>query len=334
MSRPPGVNPSLINVIIDALVVMRRDEGITLLIVEHNMRAVSELCEKVWALAAGKVIAEAHAGGDLNARGGHYLLPRPRPHGGRVTALLKTSGLHCGYGADEIIHGVDLEVVRGEIVTILGPNGCGKTTLVGRSSATYASTGGVDPLPRRGSQWDAADRAGRAEFATPQRPNTGPLTITENLETGYRLRRPERNAAIGRMFALFPPLAERRGQRAATLSGGERQLLAMARALIVSPALIFLDEPSWAKPLRADEVFRHVRVIAATGVAVVIVEQDASCAGGLGPRFHVLVTGRVALHGPATTIAAADERIRSAYLGVRGTPPLGGAIRLNERKGN
>jgi branched-chain amino acid transport system ATP-binding protein len=246
-----------------------------------------------------------------------------------MTALLTTSGLRCGYGADEIIHGVDLEVARGEIVTILGPNGCGKTTLV-KSILGYvrATEGSIRFRDEDLTGMRPTERVARGIGYVPQLLNTfRPLTITENLEIGgYRLRRPERNAAIGRMFALFPLLAERRGQCAATLSGGERQLLAMARALIVSPALIFLDEPSAGlSPLRADEVFQHVTAIAATGVAVVIVEQDVHRALGVSDRAYVLVTGRVALHGPATTIAA-DERIRCAYLGVRETSPLGGAI--------
>jgi branched-chain amino acid transport system ATP-binding protein len=246
-----------------------------------------------------------------------------------MTALLQTSGLHCGYGADEIIHGVDLEVAPGEIVTILGPNGCGKTTLV-KSILGYVrmTQGSILFRGQDLTRLRPSERAARGIGYVPQLLNTfRPLTITENLEIGgYRLRRPERSTAMGRMFALFPLLAERRGQRAATLSGGERQLLAMARALMVSPALIILDEPSAGlSPLRADEVFQHVRAIAATGVAVVIVEQDVHRALEVSGRAYVLVTGRVAMHGPATAIAA-DERIRSAYLGARETPPPCGAV--------
>ena len=136
----------------------------------------------------------------------------------------------------------------------------------------------------------------------PQLLNTfRPLTITENLEIGgYRLRRPERKAAMERMFEIFPILSERRSQSAKTLSGGERQLLAMARALMVSPTLLFLDEPSAGlSPLRADEVFRHIRAIAATGVAIVIVEQDVHRALAISDRAYVLVTGRIVMAGPA-----------------------------------
>jgi ABC-type branched-subunit amino acid transport system ATPase component len=236
-------------------------------------------------------------------------------------ALLRTVELHCGYGADEIFHGVELEVAAGEIVAILGPNGCGKTTLVKSILGYVRSTQGEirfrdqDLRPLRPTA-----RGALGIGYVPQLLNTfKPLTVTENLEIGgYRLGRAARAAAVERMFELFPLLAERGSQRAATLSGGERQLLAMARALIVEPALIFLDEPSAGlSPLRADEVFAHVRRIAATGVAIVVVEQDVHRALALADRAYVLVTGRVAHEGQAAEIAA-EERIREAYLGGGG----------------
>jgi branched-chain amino acid transport system ATP-binding protein len=144
------------------------------------------------------------------------------------------------------------------------------------------------------------------------------MTVMENLEIGgYRLERARRQAAMARMFELFPLLYERRHQRAATLSGGERQLLAMARALIVGPNLIFLDEPSAGlSPLRADEVFNHIRRIAQSGTAIVIVEQDVRRALEISDYAYVLVTGRIAFQGFPESVAA-DERIRTAYLGAR-----------------
>jgi ABC-type branched-subunit amino acid transport system ATPase component len=245
-----------------------------------------------------------------------------------MSPLLQTVGLHCGYGADEIIHGVDLEVAAGEIVTILGPNGCGKTTLV-KAILGYVRTsqGKVRFRDRELGTMRPTDRVALGMGYVPQLLNTfKPLTVTENLDIGgYRLRRAERNDAKTRMFALFPLLAERRHQRAATLSGGERQLLAMTRALIVSPALLILDEPSAGlSPVRADEVFQHVRAIAATGIATVVVEQDVHRALAISDRAYVLVTGRIAFDGPAHMIAA-DERIRGAYLGARETPLQTGA---------
>jgi len=145
-----------------------------------------------------------------------------------------------------------------------------------------------------------------------------PLSVLENLEMGgYRLDHQGRKTAIERLFALFPMLHERRRQRADTLSGGERQILAMARSMMVEPKLIFLDEPSAGlSPRRADEIFDHIRTITGLGTSAVVIEQDALRALAVSTRAYVLVTGQVAFEGSAETIAA-DERIRSAYLGGR-----------------
>ena len=179
-----------------------------------------------------------------------------------MSALLATTGLHCGYGSDEIIHAVDIAAAPGEIVTILGPNGCGKTTLV-KCILGYVRTSRGRIL-FEGNEIQAFRPTARVSLGigyVPQLLNTfKPLTIVENLDIGgYRLDRASRAQAKDRMFELFPLLADRRHQKAATLSGGERQLLAIARALMVSPKVIFLDEPSAGlSPLRADEVFAHM----------------------------------------------------------------------------
>jgi ABC-type branched-subunit amino acid transport system ATPase component len=234
--------------------------------------------------------------------------------------LLATQELHSGYGADEIIHGVDFGIEAGRVVTILGPNGCGKTTFV-KTILGYvkATKGEIRFRDREIRRLHPTERVALGIGYVPQLLNTfRPMTVTENLEIGgYRLDRVKRQEAIVRMFELFPLLQERRTQRAGTLSGGERQLLAMARALMVTPDLIFLDEPSAGlSPLKAQEVFGHVRRIAATGTAIVIVEQDVRRALEVSDYAYVLVTGRVAFQGSAESIAA-DERIRTAYLGAR-----------------
>lgn len=237
--------------------------------------------------------------------------------------LLATQDLHSGYGADEIVHGVDFDVEPGRVVTILGPNGCGKTTFV-KTILGYvkATKGEIRFRDREIRRLHPTERVALGIGYVPQLLNTfKPMTVTENLEIGgYRLDRMKRQEAIAHMFELFPLLQERRKQRAGTLSGGERQLLAMARALMVTPDLIFLDEPSAGlSPLKAQEVFGHVRRIAATGTAIVIVEQDVRRALEVSDYAYVLVTGRVAFQGSAESIAA-DERIRTAYLGARQQP--------------
>lgn len=236
-------------------------------------------------------------------------------------ALLSVDQLHCGYGSNEIIHGIDFHVELGEVVTILGPNGSGKSTFI-KAILGYVRLmrGRIRFADRDIAKLSATQRASLGIGYVPQLSNVfKPLTVLENLEMGgYRLGRDELNAAIDRLFTLFPILKSRRAQRADTLSGGERQLLAMARSMMVAPKLMFLDEPSAGlSPRRADEVFEHIRTITGLGTAAVLVEQDAKRALSVSGRAYVFVTGQVAFEGPATEIMA-DERVRTAYLGGRG----------------
>lgn len=243
--------------------------------------------------------------------------------------LLNVVGLQCGYGRDEVIHGVDFAVDGSEIVTVLGPNGCGKTTFVkavlgylrlSRGSITF---NGKDITALR-----ATERSALGMGYVPQLLNVfKPLTVMENLEMGgYRLTRRERERGLGRVLEIFPILRERSDQRAVTLSGGERQLLAMGRALMVEPELLFLDEPSAGlAPRRASEVFEHVQRVATLGTSIVIVEQDVHRALAISERGYVFVSGRVEFEGSAQSITQ-DERIRAAYLGGQGNVESGTAI--------
>lgn len=250
--------------------------------------------------------------------------------------LLSVSDLHCGYGANEVIHGIDLEADAGEVVTILGPNGCGKSTFlrsvlgylrVPRGSVRFAGRD-ITPLP-------TVARIALGLGYVPQITNVfRPLTVRENLEMGgYRLRRAEMRRMVGNMFDLFPVLGARAAQKAGSLSGGERQLLAMARAMMTSPRLLLLDEPSAGlSPTRADDVFGHVRKIADLGMSVLVVEQDARRALAIATRGYVFVTGKIAFQGSPAEIVS-DDRIHVAYLGghSRAAPrPLPGSSHTEE----
>lgn len=236
-------------------------------------------------------------------------------------ALLSVDQMHCGYGSNEIIHGIDFHVEPGEVVTILGPNGCGKTTFIkGILGYLRLTQGRIRFADQDISKLSATQRASLGIGYVPQLSNVfKPLTVLENLQMGgYRLGRDELSVAIDRLFMLFPMLKIRCTQRAGTLSGGERQVLAMARSMMVAPKLMFLDEPSAGlSPRRADEIFEHIRTITGRGTAAVLIEQDAQRALSVSGRAYVLVTGQVAFEGSAAEVAA-DERIRAAYLGGKG----------------
>ena len=235
--------------------------------------------------------------------------------------LLKIEGVHAGYGRTEVLHGVDLAVEAGELVALIGSNGAGKSTLlktvVGLLTATQGSVmydgrsvGGGRPerLVREGV---ALVPEGRMLF--------GPMSVRENLELGaYGLGRKRTAAAaegMERVVALFPVLAERAGQQADTLSGGEQQMLAVGRALMSQPRLLLLDEPSLGlAPKVIAEIFSALDVLRRQGVTILLVEQDAKLALKHADRGYVMRTGRVALEGTASELLA-DENVRQIYLG-------------------
>jgi branched-chain amino acid transport system ATP-binding protein len=227
--------------------------------------------------------------------------------------MLELHDVHARYGEVRALHGVSLEVKEGEVVSVLGPNGAGKTTTLRAVSGTVKTSGTITFQGKRvGRSPEAAARAGIAHV--PEGRGTFPeLTVWENLRLGaYTTRR----AAFDRALAQFPWLAERRDQRAGTLSGGEQQMLALARALMSHPKLLLLDEPSLGlAPLVVRELFAIVRRLnEEEGLTVLVVEQNANVALDSSQRAYVLEAGRVALSGTATELRA-DESIRRSYLG-------------------
>jgi branched-chain amino acid transport system ATP-binding protein len=237
-------------------------------------------------------------------------------------SLLVVDGLEAGYEDVQILNGVSLRADNDEIVAVIGPNGAGKSTLlkaiyglIDRRAGTVTFAGddvtGVraDRLTRRGLN------------LVPQTDNVFPtLTIEENLHVGSLVvPKPERRAALDRVGRLFPILRERPRQRAGTLSGGQRKLVALARALVTSPRMLLLDEPSAGlSPQAMDEVFDKLVEISTLGVGIVMVEQNARRALELAHRGYVLDAGRNAIDGPGASLLA-DPKVAELYLGGSGT---------------
>jgi branched-chain amino acid transport system ATP-binding protein len=235
-----------------------------------------------------------------------------------VTALLEVEGLTAAYGQIRALHGVDLTVGEGQVVALLGPNGAGKTTTL-RSICGMVRTNGRIAFRGKDLTGMATEKVTRLGIAhVPEDRGTFPgLTVTENLKLGaYGRRDPDVRGDIDRWFGIFPRLADRRDQPAGSLSGGEQQMLAVARALLSRPALLLLDEPSLGlAPMVVREVFGVLdRIRAEQGTGMLLVEQNAALALELADAAYVLVAGRTVLSGPASEIRAEDS-VRRSYLG-------------------
>ena len=231
--------------------------------------------------------------------------------------LLELAGVSARYGAVPVLHGVSLTVDEGEIVAVLGANGAGKTTTLRAISGTVRRRGAIAfagrRLDRRGPE--AVARAGIAHVPE-GRGTFAELTVRENLRLGAYVRRNGGYSDdLERVTGYFPWLAERGDQPAGTLSGGEQQMLALARALMARPRLLLLDEPSLGlAPLVVADLFRIVRDLNEQGLTVLVVEQNARLALQAASRAYVLETGRVVLSGTSDDLAG-DESVRRSYLG-------------------
>jgi branched-chain amino acid transport system ATP-binding protein len=234
-------------------------------------------------------------------------------------ALLEVTGLSAGYGAADVLREVSFSVEQGGITAILGANGAGKTTLLRAVCGMLRRRGSIR-FDGRHIGKDATEDIARLGIAhVPDGRGTFlDLTTEENLRIGAYVRR-DRDAVaqdMERMFGYFPRLRERRRQQAGTLSGGEQQMLAVSRALMLRPRLLLLDEPSFGlAPLVVRDIFRILRSInAEQGVGVLLVEQNAGLALDLADAAYVLETGKVVMSGTAETVRS-DEAVRRAYLG-------------------
>ena len=233
--------------------------------------------------------------------------------------MLTVEGLHSRYGRIEVLHGVDLTIAAGEIVALVGANGAGKTTLLRCLSGLQpASAGRIRFQGREVTRSSAHARVAAGLTQSPEgRQIFTNLTVEENLRLGaYRFRDSRVEEDRDKAFELFPILKDKRDQTAGGLSGGQQQMLAIARALMGRPACLLLDEPSMGlAPILVAQILTVVRSLKDQGVTVFLVEQNAYAALAIADRGYVMETGRIAMTGPASELMA-DDRVREAYLGV------------------
>ena len=240
--------------------------------------------------------------------------------------MLTINNLSAGYGKVQVLHGISIDVPKGKVVTLIGSNGAGKTTTMRAISGMIAPTGGDITL--NGTRIEGKESYDIAKLGLAHSPEGrrvfATMTVTDNLILGAFPRltgsRPKGDVAadLDRALDLFPRLKERREQLAGTLSGGEQQMLAMARATMLNPDVVLLDEPSMGlAPILVAEVFRIIERLKSQGVTMLLVEQFAAAALAVADYGYVLENGRISVHGPASKLRD-DPAVKAAYLGSGG----------------
>jgi branched-chain amino acid transport system ATP-binding protein len=235
--------------------------------------------------------------------------------------LLEVNDLHAGYGRAEVLRGINLFAARGSVITVIGPNGAGKSTLLNALIGALPSRGAIHYEGGDIGHLRLEDRAMRGIALVPEKRELfSTMSVEDNLVLGgfrqVRLRNKAYLETLDQVYAMFGRLHERRRQLAGTLSGGERQMLAVGRALMSRPSLLMLDEPSLGlAPRIVAEVFEVVNTLRQTGVTILLVEQNARAALEVADYGYVLEMGEISLHGPARELAA-DARVIDSYLGA------------------
>lgn len=339
-----GLSPVEAADLVHAIAAIRDRTGCGILVIEHNMQLIMDVCDRVTVLARGRIIAtgtpqqvqsdaEVRVSylGQPNGAGGSGMrrtiagralnvADKPPPD---LQPLLKIDRLSVSYGSVRALDEVSVSVPEGGFVAVIGPNGAGKSTLLA------AITGLVSPAAGRidyaGSEFGRASgverRVGAGVALVPEgRRILSNLTVEENLRVGATLRRgdPQAGARLEAVLERFPILRERFRGYAGKLSGGEQQQLAIARALLAAPRLLLLDEPSLGlAPQMIDLVYQTLDTLNAEGLTILLVEQNASRALAVAQHAHVIRNGRVELEGPAEDLAA-DPRFERAYFGFSG----------------
>jgi branched-chain amino acid transport system ATP-binding protein len=242
-----------------------------------------------------------------------------RPADSPALPLLSVAGLCAGYGRIQALHGIDMTILPGQLVALVGANGAGKTTLLKTLSGVIRATSGSIAMHGKDITRMPPDR--RVRMGISQVPEGrqvfGGLSVADNLRLGAYTRRDEGlQADIDRMYALFPVLREKRALLAGTLSGGQQQMLSMARALMSRPKVLLMDEPSMGlAPLLVKEVFGVIARLKEEGIPILLVEQNARAALELAEQGYVLETGKIVASGSGAALLH-DDRVRQAYLGM------------------
>ena len=234
-----------------------------------------------------------------------------------ISALLSVSDAHVAYGKVEAVRSVSLDVADNEIVTIIGANGAGKTTLLSAIMGILPLKGRVAFAGEDMLRLEIEDRVAAGLSLVPEhRELFATMTVEDNLQLGaFRIAKAVAARSFERAYTLFPRLKERRRQLAGTLSGGEQQMLAMGRALMGAPRLLMLDEPSLGlAPIIVADIFRIIGELRASGVSVLLVEQNAEAALRIADRAYVMELGEFILNGPAKDVAT-NQRVAASYLG-------------------
>ncbi|HLO94729.1 MAG TPA: ABC transporter ATP-binding protein [Burkholderiaceae bacterium] len=238
-----------------------------------------------------------------------------------MTQLLQVRGLHAGYGRAEVLSGLDLDLAQGQVVTVIGPNGAGKSTALNALMGVLPSRGQVSFDGEDLGACGLEDRVMKGLALVPEKRELfTTMSVQDNLVLGgfrpMRLGQRDWREELERVYQIFPRLKERREQLSGTLSGGERQMLAVGRALMSRPKLLMLDEPSLGlAPLIVKEIFRIVAQLRDAGVSILLIEQNARAALEVADYGYVLETGEIALQGPAAELAR-DARVIETYLGA------------------
>ena len=237
------------------------------------------------------------------------------------TPLLDVRDLRAGYGKAEVLHGLNLHADKGQVITVIGPNGAGKSTLLNTLMGLLPTRGGLYYNGEDISDLTLEERVLMGIALVPEKRELfGTMTVEDNLELGgfrqMRLGNAQWRSRIDDVYDLFPRLKERRLQLAGTLSGGERQMLAVGRSLMSRPEVLMLDEPSLGlAPLIVKEIFSIIQTLRQTGATIVLVEQNARAALAVADHGYVLEMGEVSLHGNAADLAQ-DPRVIDTYLGA------------------